>query len=230
MTSSGIRHVDLRVGVLMHRWPWIGSLADAIGAFRSALPGPDTLTVSFLGAVNLSKPHDVLDAVFGQVLEDAMAGGLLAGLDINMRPADLPALDRVPGRAARPPARRPAHQHPPGRAVRRRVLPAGPVPHHPQPDRPRRPAAGGRGDGPADPGARHLPGHVPREQHQAGRVGLDPLQSRRQGDAPGAARHRQLRRPAPVRRGPGRQPGPGRAVPRPARAARLAGTRYGYRR
>jgi hypothetical protein len=25
MTSSGIRHVDLRVGVLMHRWPWIGT-------------------------------------------------------------------------------------------------------------------------------------------------------------------------------------------------------------
>ena len=41
MTSSGIGHVDLRVGVLMHRWPWIGSLADAIGAFRAALPGPD---------------------------------------------------------------------------------------------------------------------------------------------------------------------------------------------
>ena len=94
MTSSGIRHVDLRVGVLMHRWPWIGSLADAIGAFRAGLPGPDTLTVSFLGAVNLSKPHDVLDAVFGRVLEDASASGLLAGLDINMGPADLATLDR----------------------------------------------------------------------------------------------------------------------------------------
>ena len=94
MTSSGIRHVDLRVGVLMHRWPWIGSLADAIGAFRAGLPGPDTLTVSFLGAVNLSKPHDMLDAVFGRVLEDASAGGLLAGLDINMGPADIATLDR----------------------------------------------------------------------------------------------------------------------------------------
>lgn len=93
MTSSGIGHVDLRVGVLMHRWPWIGSLADAIGAFKAALPGPDTLTVSFLGAVNLSKPHDVLDAVFGGVLEDAPACGL-AGLDINMGPADLATLDR----------------------------------------------------------------------------------------------------------------------------------------
>jgi len=95
MTSSGIGHVDLRVGVLMHRWPWIGSLADAIGAFRAGLPGPDTLTVSFLGAVNLSKPHNVLDAVFGRVLEDTPtpAGGL-AGLDINMRPADLATLDR----------------------------------------------------------------------------------------------------------------------------------------
>jgi len=94
MTSSGIRHVDLRVGVLMHRWPWIGSLADAIGAFGAGLPGPDTLTVSFLGAVNLSKPHDVLDAVFGRVLEDASTGGLLAGLDINMGPANLATLDR----------------------------------------------------------------------------------------------------------------------------------------
>jgi hypothetical protein len=94
MTGSGICHVDLRVGVLMHRWPWIGSLADAIGTFRSALPGRDTLTVSFLGAVNLSKPHDVLDAVFGKVLEDAAACGLLAGLDINMGPADLAVLDR----------------------------------------------------------------------------------------------------------------------------------------
>ena len=78
MTSSGIRHVDLRVGVLMHRWPWIGSLADAIGAFRAELPGPDTLTVSFLGAVNLSKPHDVLDAVFGRVAgrrQDRWAAG-----------------------------------------------------------------------------------------------------------------------------------------------------------
>jgi adenosine/AMP deaminase-like protein len=93
MTSSGIGHVDLRVGVLMHRWPWIGGLADAIGAFRAALPGPDTLTVSFLGAVNLSKPHDVLDAVFGRVLQDAPAGHL-AGLDINMGPADLGTLDR----------------------------------------------------------------------------------------------------------------------------------------
>lgn len=97
LASSGIRHVDLRVGVLMHRWPWIGGLADAIGAFRSALPGPDTLTVSFLGAVNLSKPHDVLDLVFGRLLEDALADGLLAGLDINMGPADLPALDRYLG-------------------------------------------------------------------------------------------------------------------------------------
>jgi adenosine deaminase len=94
MTSSGIGHVDLRVGVLMRRWPWIGSLADAIGAFRAGLPAPDTLTVSFLGAVNLSRPHDVLDAVFGRVLQDALGSGLLAGLDINMRPADLPALDR----------------------------------------------------------------------------------------------------------------------------------------
>ena len=76
MTSSGIRHVDLRVGVLMHRWPWIGSLADAIRAFRAAMPGPDALTVSFLGAVNLSKPHDVLDAVFGQG-----AGGRLGRAD-----------------------------------------------------------------------------------------------------------------------------------------------------
>jgi hypothetical protein len=94
MTSSGIRHVDLRVGVLMHRWPWIGGLADAIGAFRSALPAPNALTVSFLGAVNLSKPHDLLDAVFGRITEDARAGALLAGLDINMQPADLAALDR----------------------------------------------------------------------------------------------------------------------------------------
>ena len=45
MTSSGIRHVDLRVGVLMHRWPWIGSLADAIGAFKAAMPGSDALTI-----------------------------------------------------------------------------------------------------------------------------------------------------------------------------------------
>jgi hypothetical protein len=94
MTSSGIGHVDLRVGVHMRRWPWIGSLADAIGAFRAGLPAPDTLTVSFLGAVNFSRPHDVLDAVFGRVLQDALGGGLLAGLDINMGPADLPALDR----------------------------------------------------------------------------------------------------------------------------------------
>jgi adenosine deaminase len=93
MTSSGIGHVDLRVGVLMHRWPWIGSLVGATGAFRAALPGPAALTVSFLGAVNLSKSHDVLDAVFGRVLEDAPAAGL-AGLDISMGPADLATLDR----------------------------------------------------------------------------------------------------------------------------------------
>jgi hypothetical protein len=97
MTSSGIRHVDLRVGVRMHRWPWIGSLADAIRAFKAAMPGPEALTVSFLGAVNLSKPRDVLDSVFGRVLEDASTAGLLAGLDINMRPADLAALDRYLG-------------------------------------------------------------------------------------------------------------------------------------
>jgi hypothetical protein len=94
MTSSGIRHVDLRVGVLMHRWPWIGTLADAIGAFQAGLPGPDTLTVSFLGAVNLSKPHERLDVAFGRILEDRAADKLLAGLDINMRPADLATLDR----------------------------------------------------------------------------------------------------------------------------------------
>jgi hypothetical protein len=94
MTSSGIGHVDLRVGVLMHRWPWIGSLADTIGAFRSALPGPDALTVSFLGAVNLSKPHDLLDTAFGRITEDTRTGALLAGLDINMQPADLATLDR----------------------------------------------------------------------------------------------------------------------------------------
>ena len=34
------------------------------------------------------------NAVFGRVLQDALGGGLLAGLDINMGPADLPALDR----------------------------------------------------------------------------------------------------------------------------------------
>jgi hypothetical protein len=94
ITSSGIRHVDLRVGVIMHRWPWIGSLADATGAFRAELPGKDALTVSFLGAVNLSKPHDLLDVIFGKVLEDTAAADLLAGLDINMQPADLATLDR----------------------------------------------------------------------------------------------------------------------------------------
>jgi adenosine deaminase len=94
MTSSGIRHVDLRVGVLMHRWPWIGTLADAIGALLAGLPGPDTLTVSFLGAVNLSKSHQQLDVVFGRILEDTAVGGLLAGLDINLRPEDLATLDR----------------------------------------------------------------------------------------------------------------------------------------
>lgn len=94
MTSSGIRHVDLRVGVLMRRWPWIGSLSDAIMVFRSELPNPETLTVSFLGAVNFSKPHDLLDAVFDIALEDSLNEGLLAGLDINMGPADLATLDR----------------------------------------------------------------------------------------------------------------------------------------
>ncbi len=100
MTSSGIRHVDLRVGVLMHRWPRVGTLADAIGAFRAGLPGPDTLTISFLGAVNLSKPHERLDVVFGRILEDTAADGLLAGLDINMRPGDLATLDRTWPRCA----------------------------------------------------------------------------------------------------------------------------------
>jgi adenosine deaminase len=94
MTRSGIGHLDLRVGVLMHRWPWIATLADAIGAFRDRLPGPESLTVSFLAAVNLSKPPDLLDAVFRRATEDAAATGLLAGLDISMRPADLAALDR----------------------------------------------------------------------------------------------------------------------------------------
>lgn len=93
MTSSGIGHVDLRVGVLMRRWPWITSLPDAIGAFRAALPGPGTLTVSFLAAVNLSRPHDVLDTVFARISGDARTG-LLAGLDITMQPADLATLDR----------------------------------------------------------------------------------------------------------------------------------------
>jgi adenosine deaminase len=98
MSSSGIRHIDLRTGVLMHHWPWIGSLTDAIGAFKAEMPVPEALTVSFLGAVNLSRPRDVLDAVFGQVLEDASAARLLAGLDINMRPADLATLDLYLGR------------------------------------------------------------------------------------------------------------------------------------
>jgi hypothetical protein len=48
----------------------------------------------FLGAVNLSKPHDLLDTVFGRIMEDTRTGALLAGLDINMQPADLAALDR----------------------------------------------------------------------------------------------------------------------------------------
>jgi adenosine deaminase len=94
MTSSGIGHVDLRAGVIMHRWPWIGSLADAIGAIRAELPGRDRLTVSFLAAINLSKPHDLLDMVFNRVVEDTATTGLLAGLDITMQPADLATLDR----------------------------------------------------------------------------------------------------------------------------------------
>jgi hypothetical protein len=94
MTGSGISHLDLRVGVIMRRWPWITSIADAITAFRAALPVRDALTVSFLGAVNLSKPHDVLDVILGRVLEDTGTAGLLTGLDITMQPADLPTLDR----------------------------------------------------------------------------------------------------------------------------------------
>ena len=94
MTGSGIDHVDLRVGVIMRRWPWITSIADAITAFRAELPARDALTISFLGAINLSKPHDVLDVVLGRVLEDAGTADLLTGLDINMRPSDLPTLDR----------------------------------------------------------------------------------------------------------------------------------------
>jgi len=94
MTGSGVSHVDLRVGVIMHRWPWITSLPDAVTAFRAAMPGPDTLTVSFLGAVSLSRPSDVLDTVLGRIAEDAAADGLLTGLDITLQPGDLPALDR----------------------------------------------------------------------------------------------------------------------------------------
>jgi adenosine deaminase len=94
MTGSGVNHVDLRVGVIMHRWPWITSLPDAVTTFRAAMPGPDTLTVSFLGAVSLSRPSDVLDTVLGRIAEDAAADGLLAGLDITLQPGDLPALDR----------------------------------------------------------------------------------------------------------------------------------------
>lgn len=93
MTSSRISHVDLRTGVVMRRWPWITSLPAAIGAFRAALPG-DGLSVSFLGAISLSRPHDQLDVIFGRVLEDAMSAGLLAGIDVSMLPADLPVLDR----------------------------------------------------------------------------------------------------------------------------------------
>jgi Adenosine deaminase len=94
MTSSGVGHVDLRVGVLTRRWPWLGGPADLIEAFRGELAVHGALTVSFLGAVNLSKPHDMLDAVFGAILEDTRTAGLLAGLDINMLPADLATLDR----------------------------------------------------------------------------------------------------------------------------------------
>lgn len=93
MTGSGISHVDLRIGVIMRRWPWITSIADAIGAFRAALPG-DALTVRFLGAINLSRPRDDLDVIFGRVLDDAAAIGLLAGVDVTLRASDLPALDR----------------------------------------------------------------------------------------------------------------------------------------
>jgi len=93
MSSAGISHVDLRIGLIMHRWPWITDLDDAIGAFRAALPSPDTLTVSFLGAINLSRPYDVLDTVFGRITADIKAGGLLAGVDINMQTADLARLD-----------------------------------------------------------------------------------------------------------------------------------------
>jgi adenosine deaminase len=93
MISSDVSHLDLRIGTVMRRWPWIGSLTDAIETFRAELPG-DALTVSFLGAVNLSRPHDDLDVVFGRALEDAGSAGLLAGVDINMRPADLATLDR----------------------------------------------------------------------------------------------------------------------------------------
>jgi adenosine deaminase len=93
MTRSGIAHADLRIGVVMRRWPFLGSVADIVGAFRAALP-PDAPGFSFLGAVSLSKPPGELDTVVGRVLDDACGAGLLAGVDLTLAPSDLPALDR----------------------------------------------------------------------------------------------------------------------------------------
>ncbi len=94
MSRSDVDHIDLRVGVVTSRWPWIRDLADAIEIFRDELANYDALTVSFLGAVNLSKPSHELDRIFTKVLEDGRTASLLKGLDINLLPGDLDNLNR----------------------------------------------------------------------------------------------------------------------------------------
>jgi adenosine deaminase len=97
MKASRVEHIDLRIGPSTGRWRWMRSVADGLDIFGEELALHSDLSMAFLAGVNLSKPQDQLDAIFGVLLSDADVTDRLAGIDVNFLPGDLPKFNRYLG-------------------------------------------------------------------------------------------------------------------------------------
>jgi adenosine deaminase len=94
MRASCVEHVDLRIGPSTGRWRWMRSAADGLGIFREELAHHSGLSLAFLAGVNMTKPQDQLDTIFGALSDDADVTERIVGIDINFLPSDLPKFNR----------------------------------------------------------------------------------------------------------------------------------------
>lgn len=94
MGTSRVEHVDLRIGPSTGRWRWMRSAADGIDIFREELAEYDSLSMTFLAGINMTKPENQLDAIFDVLSEEGDLTARIAGVDLNFLPNDLPKFNR----------------------------------------------------------------------------------------------------------------------------------------